>query len=100
MWPRSERRRWRWGSRRIREDAVAKNLNHQNEITIQLRTLLLGELIPTAKKEPPVCEFGKHSATHEASAPLRGEWYTCLPCADKGKKGVGLDSDFMNATTR
>lgn len=79
---------------------MAKNPNHQNEIKVAVRPLLLGELIPTEAKEPPACAFGKHSATHEGSAPLRGEWFTCLPCAEKGKKGVGLNSDFLDATTR
>ena len=69
--------------------------HHVQEDKIQLRALLPGELKPT-EGEVPVCAFNKkHWATHEGTAPLRGEWFTCLPCAEAGRKGVGLNTDLQ-----
>lgn len=71
-----------------------KNPRHVQEVTIKVRALIKGELDPS-EGQVPVCAFNKkHLASHEASAPLRPPWKTCLPCAEAGKKAVGLNTEF------
>lgn len=69
------------------------NAQKENEIRVLVRPLLSGELDPTSKTAaPPVCHFNKkHLASHLALEPMRGEWLTCLPCAEDGRKPRPVD---------
>lgn len=53
-----------------------------------LRPLLIRELAP--------CRFCRtnQGELFLATMPMRPEWVTCRPCAQEGKKAVGLNTEF------